>query len=73
MMSFKNYNNFVSEEIDDFYKDLENSNKKLKLFATFSKSEIKKVKTNFSIPTPKKKFQPKVKGFKKINNDKGIF
>ena len=41
MMSLKNYNNFVSEEVDDFYKDLENSNKKLKLFATFSKSEIK--------------------------------
>ena len=72
-MSMQKYNNFVSEEIDDFYKDLENSNKKLKLFATFSKSEIKKVKTNFSIPTPKKKFQPKVKGYKKINNNKGIF
>ena len=31
MMSLKNYNNFVSEEVDDFYKDLENSNKKTKI------------------------------------------
>ena len=73
MMSLKNYNNFVSEEVDDFYKDLENSNKRIKLFATFSKSELSQVKTNFSITAPKKKFQPKVKGFKKINNNKGIF
>jgi hypothetical protein len=72
-MGLKNYNNFVSEEVDDFYKDLENSNKRLKLFATFNKSKIEQVKTSFSIPAPKKKFQPKVKGFKKINNDKGIF
>ena len=63
----------MAEEVDDFYKDLENSNKRLKLFATFSKSEVSQVKTNFSIPAPKKKFQPKVKGFKKINKDKGIF
>ncbi len=73
-MSLKNYNNFVSEEVNDFYKDLENSNKKLKLFSTFNKSELSNVETKFSITEePKKKFQPKVKNFKKINNDKGIF
>ena len=73
MMNLKNYNNFVTEEVDDFYKDLENSNKRLKLFSTFNKSKLDSVETNFSIPKPKKRFQPKVKGFKKINNDKGIF
>ena len=73
MMSFKNYSNFVSEEVDDFYDDLETSKKRLKFFATFNKSELNQVKTSFSIPAPKKRFQPKVKGFKKINNDKGIF
>ena len=73
MMSLKNYNNFVSEEVDDFYNDLETSKKRLKFFATFDKSELNQVKTNFSIPAPKKRFQPKVKSFKKINNDKGIF
>lgn len=72
-MSLKKYNNFVSEEIDDFYKDLENSNRKLKLFSTFTKSTLGEVKTSFSLPEPKKRFQPKVKGYKKINNDKGIF
>jgi|TARA_Y100000389_G_scaffold132229_1_gene129636 hypothetical protein len=72
-MGVKNYNTFVTEEIDDFYKDLESSNKKLKLFSTFTKSTLDEVKTSFSLPEPKKKFQPKVKGFKKSNNDKGIF
>jgi len=72
-MNLKNYNNFVNEEIDDFYNDLDISNKKLKLFTTFDKSELKEVKTNFSLPTPKKKFQPKIKSYKKSNNNKGIF
>jgi|TARA_R100000081_G_C4681319_1_gene97643 hypothetical protein len=72
-MSIKNFDIFVNEEIDDFYKDLENSNKKLKLFSTFNKSKLSEVKTSFSIPEPKKKFRPKVKNYKKSNNDKGIF
>ena len=72
-MGIKKFDIFVNEEIDDFYKDLENSNKKLKLFSTFSKSKLSDVKTSFSVPEPKKKFKPKVKGYKKINNDKGIF
>tara|TARA_R110000772_G_scaffold87064_2_gene181785 strand:- start:414 stop:632 length:219 start_codon:yes stop_codon:yes gene_type:complete len=72
-MSMQKYNNFVSEEIDDFYKDLEEGSKNLRLFSKFSKSVLGEVKTNFSIPEPKKRFQPKVKGYKKINNDKGIF
>ena len=72
-MNLKKYNNFVNEEIDDFYNDLDISNKKLKLFTTFDKSELKEVKTNFSLPTPKKKFQPKIKSYKKSNNNKGIF
>jgi len=67
------YNNFVSDEIDDFYKDLEEGSKKLRLFSKFTKSVLGEVKTNFSIPEPKKKFQPKVKGYKKVNNNKGIF
>jgi hypothetical protein len=67
------YNNFVSEELDDFYKDLAEDGKKLRLFSKFSKSVLGEVKTSFIMPEPKKKFQPKVKGYKKINNDKGIF
>jgi len=72
-MSIKNFDIFVNEEIDDFYKDLENSNKKLKLFSTFNKSKLSEVKTSFSISEPKKKFRPKIKNYKKSNNDKGIF
>ena len=72
-MGIKNYINFVNEEIDDFYDDLETSNKRLKFFANFDKSKLKEVKTTFSIPEPKKRFQPKIKSYKKSNNDKGIF
>jgi|TARA_R100000734_G_C3314344_1_gene105897 hypothetical protein len=72
-MRVKNYTRFVNEEIDDFYKDLETSNKRLKFLSKFTKSELGEVNTSFSIPPPKKKFQPKVKKYKKNNNDKGIF
>ena len=69
----KNYNDFVTEQFDDFYDDLETSKKKLKLFTKFKKIEAEKVKTKFSLPQPKRKFQPKIKQYKKTNNDKGIF
>jgi hypothetical protein len=69
----KNYNDFVTEQFDDFYDDLETSKKKLKLFTKFKKIETDEVKSNFSLPQPKKKFQPKIKSYKKINNNKGIF
>ena len=69
----KYYNNFVTEQFDDFYDDLETSKKKLKLFTKFKKIETDEVKSNFSLPQPKKKFQPKIKNYKKINNNKGIF
>ena len=33
----KNYNDFVTEQFDDFYDDLETSKKNLKLFTKFKK------------------------------------
>lgn len=69
----KNYNDFVTEQFDDFYDDLETSKKKLKLFTKFKKIETDEVKSNFSLPQPKKKFQPKIKSYKEISNNKGIF
>ncbi len=69
----KNYNDFVTEQFDDFYDDLETSKKNLKLFTKFKKIKTDAVKTNFSLPQPKKKFQPKIKQYKKSNNNKGIF
>ena len=69
----KKYNEFVTEQFDDFYDDLETSKKKLKLFIKFKKIETDNVKSNFSLPQPKRKFQPKIKSYKKINNDKGGF
>jgi hypothetical protein len=73
-MRIKNYTTFVNEEIDDFYDDLEKSNKKIKLLTKFSKIDANTVDTKFTFSEPKKKFQPKVSTFnKKKNNDKGIF
>lgn len=69
----KNYSDFVTEQFDDFYDDLEISKKNLKLFTKFDKIELKEVNTNFSLPQPKRKFQPKIKRYIKTNNDKGIF
>ena len=69
----KNYNDFVTEQFDYFYDDLETSKKKIKLFTKFKKIEAEEVKTKFSLPQPKRKFQPKIKQYKKTNNDKGIF
>ena len=69
----KKYNEFVVEQFEDFYNDLETSKKKLKLFTKFKKIETDEVKSNFSLPQPKKKFQPKIRSYKKINNNKGIF
>ena len=69
----KKYNEFVVEQFEDFYNDLETSKKKLKLFTKFKKIETDNVKSNFSLHQPKRKFQPKIKSYKKINNDKGVF
>jgi len=69
----KNYNEFVNEQFDDFYDDLETSKKKLKLFTKFPKIEINSISTNFSLPQPKRKFQPKIRQYKNNKNDKGIF
>ena len=69
----KNYDRFVTEQFDDFYKDFENSKKRLKLFTRFTKIDADVTDTNFTLPQPKKKFQPKIKNYKKTNNDKGIF
>ena len=69
----KNYDNFVNEQFDDFYDDLENSKKKIKLFTKFDKIELSKESTGFTLPVPEKKFQPKIKKYKKTNDDKGIF
>ena len=70
----KNYDKFVTEQFDDFYQDFENSKKRLKLFTRFSKIDVNSPgDTKFTLPQPKKKFQPKIKNYKKTNNDKGIF
>jgi hypothetical protein len=69
----KKYEEFVVEQIDDFHDDFENSKKRIRLFTKFDKIELSKKDTGFMLPQPKKKFQPKIKKYKKTNNNKGIF
>ena len=69
----KKYEEFVVEQIDDFHDDFENSKKRIRLFTKFDKIELSKKDTDFILPQPKRKFQPKIKNYKKTNNNKGIF
>jgi len=68
----KDFITFVNEQFDDFYEDFEDSQKRLKLFAKFTKSELNHKEKGIKIGNPKKKFQPKVKVMSK-KTDKGIF
>ena len=68
----KNFITFVNEQFDDFYTDFEDSQKRLKLFAKFTKSKLNHEEKGIKIGSPKKKFQPKVKVMSK-KTDKGIF
>ena len=70
----KKYDDFLKEELDTFYDDLSDSQKRIKLLAKFNKFKgTHKSKDIQLTEIPKKKFQPKIKQFKKTNNDKGIF
>lgn len=73
MIEIKKYESFVNEQIEDFYEDYEDSQKRIKLFTSFTKSKLSHEKKDIKVNEPKKKFQPKIKVVKRINNDKGIF
>lgn len=68
----KKYDIFVKEELDTFYEDLSNSQKRIKLFISFDVSDLKKDHKDIKINVPKKKFQPKVQVYQK-ESDKGVF
>jgi hypothetical protein len=72
MIGLKTFDSFVNEQIDDFFKDFDDSKKNIKLFSTFSKLSHGYEKTEIKVNEPKKKFQPKVRVMNKKNN-KGIF
>tara|TARA_R100000655_G_scaffold30834_1_gene61955 strand:- start:10317 stop:10538 length:222 start_codon:yes stop_codon:yes gene_type:complete len=71
----KNFEQFIneSEELENFFDDLESSEVKLKLFTKF-KSGAKDIENTggFTMGKPKKKFRPKKTVLRK-KNDKGIF
>jgi len=71
----KKYNEFVNEELDNFYNDLKDSKRNLKFFSKF-KSNISNIDLDesFDLGKPKKRFKPKMISHKKLgNNEKGIF
>jgi len=73
MIEIKKYESFVNEQIENFYEDYEDSQKRIRLFTSFTKSKLSHDKKDIKVDQPKKKFQPKIKMAKRINNDKGIF
>jgi hypothetical protein len=73
MIEIKKYESFVNEQIEDFYEDYEDSQKRIKLFTSFTKSKLSHERKDIKVNEPKKKFQPKIKVVKHTNNDKGIF
>jgi hypothetical protein len=72
MSGLKTFEYFVSEQIEDFFDDFDDSKKNIKLFTEFSKISTQYEKTEIKVPQPKKRFQPKVRIMNKKNN-KGIF
>lgn len=74
--TFKKFEEFVNEELDKFYEDLEVDSKKYKVPLDFDSKEIKYSNSNMmQIDEVKKKETPK--RIKKIwtgtTNDKGLF
>lgn len=60
----KNINDFMEGQIEDFFDDLTDSKKKVKLFSEFSSSNINYTGGDITIPPPDKKFIPKIKKLK---------
>lgn len=69
----KKYEEFVIDEMDEFYESVEFDKRKLKLLPKF-KSTIEKVEIpdNFALGEIKKKFKPIVRQHKR-KTDNGIF
>lgn len=72
MTRIKTFESFVNEQLDDFFEDLNDSKKNIKLFTTFSKILAKYENTEIKMTQPKQKFQTKIRTMNKRNN-KGIF
>lgn len=73
MSGLKNYNSFVNEQTEDFFDDLADSKKNIKLFTLFTKLTPTYEKTEIKFTEqPKKKFQSKIKIMSKKNTN-GIF
>jgi hypothetical protein len=72
MNDFKIINEFVSDQTENFFGDLEDSNKRIKLFTSFSRISLQYENTEMKFTQPKKKFQSKVKIMNKKSNT-GIF
>jgi hypothetical protein len=67
------YEEFVMDELDEFYKSVEYDKRKIRLLPRF-KSDVKESSLgNFELGEIKKKFKPIIKHKTKTKPDKGIF
>lgn len=64
------YDSFILEQMDSFFKDLDDSKKNIKLFTSFEPSHCNYTKTDIIVADPKRRFYPKIKTtIKKHNNE----
>jgi hypothetical protein len=67
----KKYDEFIMDELDEFYKSVEYDKRKIRLLPRF-KSDVKEASLkDFKLGEIKRKFKPIVK--QKTKTDKGIF
>lgn len=67
----KKYDEFIMDELEEFYKSVEYDKRKIRLLPRF-KSDVKEASLgNFELGEVKRKFKPIVK--QKTKTDKGIF
>ena len=68
----KKINDFVDNEIESFFDDLNDNKKKLRLFTIFDKSNINYEKIEISIDETKRSNKSIVKIKTKVNNNSNI-
>ena len=75
LSTFKKFENFVNEELEKFYEELDDNSKNYKVPVDIKKTDYSYKGSNFNVGDIKKK--QKIKKVKKewngVNNDKGLF
>lgn len=69
----KKYDEFVMDELEEFYKSVEDDKLKIRLLPRFKSTVNEVTLGQFELGEVKKKFKPIVRQKQKTKTDKGIF